>query len=146
VRLLPQTTRCFASGCAVVLFDESAETTMEGVLRSVAAYVKSGPGPTNDQPRYWYAPAINRCYCLDHGRQYERLVRELPLAVQELSALAALYPNYRDNLKEDEVARRHVEYTCAVVYGLRIIEELLVPLERDPEDVRGLGSRWEGTT
>jgi hypothetical protein len=124
------TNMCFAEKCPVRLFTNYG-VSMEAVLKSIADNEGSGPGPSG-QPRYWYASDINRCYCLDHGRQYIRLAKDLPLALQELSALASLYPDYRTKLSELDPSYQNVQRAEDRVAHLRQLEAELVPLE--PEE------------
>lgn len=121
-----QTTKCFARGCPVVLFTDYG-VPMDAVLKSIADGMCDGPDPSG-QARYWYAIDLNRCYCPDHGRQYMKLAQDLPLALQELSALAGLYPDYRTKLSELDPAYQNVRRAEDRVARLRQVETELVPL------------------
>lgn len=127
-----QTIRCFARGCLVDLFTDFG-VPMDAILKNIVAGNWHGPSPA-DQPRFWYASDVNRCYCLDHGRQYAMLAKDLPLALQELSALAQLYPDYRTKLSELDPAYQNVRRAEDRVAHLRQVEAVLVPLAEEEKE------------
>lgn len=83
--LAPQGVNCFALNCQVELFAD----VPYGTILTEAVFVDE----------------IHRVFCFEHGRRYYEHRRELALAVQELHALALLYPDVRNQLREHHPIR-----------------------------------------
>ena len=103
----PQTQFCFAQGCKVQLWDERGN---------------SMPGSGE-----LFSHGIERSFCHEHGELWIEVERDLPLAIEELHALALLYPDFwKVHVgPEDHDLREWVRHAEERVRKLRELETLL---------------------
>lgn len=108
MKFAPQTNFCFARGCAVRLYKD--ELSPGGNVQLA--------GPT-------VCHIGQRDFCEEHAMDAIEVERSLPLAIQELHALALLYPDAFNKLPTADSQRFLIARAIERVTELRALESIL---------------------